>query len=403
LVGRFKILLNRVFRIKVSDDNQVRGRPRQAIWPSNENYKKMKKILVATGGGDCPGLNAVIRGIVKRAAQEKDWEVWGSFEALNGLMEEPSRLIRLDEKTVGGIHVKGGTILGTTNKGNPMHFPEKQPDGTVQAVNRIPWLVDRLKSKGFDVVINIGGDGSQAISQALFETGMPVVGVPKTIDNDLYSTDFTFGFQTAVQTATDSFDRLVTTANSHHRIMIMEVMGRDAGWIALYTAIAGGAEICLIPEIPYDLDKVVERINSRYNNGRGFVNIVIAEGSKAKDGTITSSEGEEGRHAVRLGGVCFTLSQQLKEAGVQADIRETVLGHTQRGGTPIAFDRVIASVFGVKAMELVLEGKFGHLVVLKNNDFSSVPIKEAISAYNFVDPNGTLVKSAKGLGISFGD
>ncbi|WP_111671292.1 6-phosphofructokinase [Algoriphagus litoralis] len=363
----------------------------------------MKKILVATGGGDCPGLNAVIRGIVKRASREEDWEVWGSYEALNGLMEEPTRLIRLDDKAVSGIHVLGGTIIGTTNKGNPMSYPEKQADGTIKLTNRIPWLVDRLKSHGFDAVINIGGDGSQAISQAMFEAGMPVVGVPKTIDNDLNSTDFTFGFQTAVQTASDSFDRLVTTASSHHRVMIMEVMGRNAGWIALYTAISGGAEICLIPEIPYDLSAVIRRIKSRYNNGRGFVNIVIAEGAHAKEGSITSTLGEEGRHAVRLGGVCFTLSQQLKEAGIEADIRETVLGHTQRGGTPVAFDRVIASVFGVKAMELVLDGKFGQLVVLQNNDFTSVPIKEAISAYNVVNPNGTLVKAAKGLGISFGD
>lgn len=363
----------------------------------------MKKILVATGGGDCPGLNAVIRGIVKRAAHEKDIEVWGSFEALNGLMEEPTRLIKLDSKSVAGIHVRGGTILGTTNKGNPMNFPEKQADGTIKIINKIPWLVERLKEKGFDAVINIGGDGSQAISQAMFEAGMPVVGVPKTIDNDLNSTDFTFGFQTAVQTASDSFDRLVTTASSHHRVMIMEVMGRDAGWIALYTAISGGAEICLIPEIPYDLGKIVDRVKGRYNEGRGFINIVIAEGAIPKDGTVTATQGEEGRIAVRLGGVCYALSQQLKDAGIEADIRETVLGHTQRGGTPVAFDRVIASVFGVKAMELVLEGRFGQLVVLKNNDYTSVPIKEAISAYNFVDPNGTLVQAAKGLGISFGD
>lgn len=363
----------------------------------------MNKILVSTGGGDCPGLNAVIRGIVKRASQEKDWEVWGSFEAFNGLMEEPTRLIRLDDSTVAGIHVLGGTILGTTNKGNPMSFPQVQPDGSIKTINRIPWLVDRLKSQGFTAVINIGGDGSQAISQAMFEAGMPVVGVPKTIDNDLSSTDFTFGFQTAVQTATDSFDRLVTTAASHHRVMIMEVMGRNAGWIALYTAMAGGAEICLIPEIPYDLQVVVDRIKKRYAEGRPFLNIVIAEGAHAKDGSITSTQGELGRHAVRLGGVCFTLSQQLKDAGIQADIRETVLGHTQRGGTPIAFDRIIASVFGVKAMELVLEGKYGQLVVLKNNDYTSVPIKEAISEYNIVDPQGTLVQAAKGLGITFGD
>jgi 6-phosphofructokinase 1 len=363
----------------------------------------MKKLLVSTGGGDCPGLNAVIRGIVKRASQEGDWEVWGSMEAFNGLMAEPPRLVKLDDETVSGIHVRGGTIIKTTNKGNPLEYPEVQPDGSVKTINRIPELVKRAKELGFEAIINIGGDGSQAISQALHEAGMPIVGVPKTIDNDLSGTDFTFGFQTAVQTATDAFDRLVTTASSHHRVMIMEVMGRDAGWIALYTAIAGGAEICLIPEIPYELDVIVERIRKRYDQGRGFVNIVIAEGAKPKDGTVTASEGEAGRISVRLGGVAYTLSHQLKEAGVEADIRETVLGHTQRGGTPIAYDRVLASVFGVEAFERVLGGNFGSLVVLKDNDFTSVPIKDAIDAYNVVDPNGTLVKSARGLGIAFGD
>lgn len=363
----------------------------------------MKKILVSTGGGDCPGLNAVIRGITKRASREPEWEVWGSYEALNGLMDDPVRLVHLDESKTSGIHVLGGTILGTTNKGNPLEYPEIQPNGAIRKVNRIPELVHKMKSLGFDALINIGGDGSQAISQALFEAGLPVVGVPKTIDNDLSSTDFTFGFQTAVQTATDSFDKLVTTASSHHRVMIMEVMGRNAGWIALYTAIAGGAEICLIPEIPYDLEKIVDRIKSRYNKGRGFVNIVIAEGAYARKGAVTFSEGEAGRISIRLGGVSYTLSQQLKEAGVEADIRETVLGHTQRGGTPIAYDRVIASVFGVKAFELVLEQKFGQLVVLKNNNFTSVPIKEAISSYNYVDPVSNLVNSARGLGICFGD
>jgi 6-phosphofructokinase 1 len=368
----------------------------------HNNKKGMKKILVATGGGDCPGLNAVIRGIVKRAAREKDWEVWGSMEAFNGLMDEPTRLIKLDEQAVSGIHVRGGTIIKTTNKGNPMAYPEAQVDGSIKIINRIPELIQHAKNLGFEAIINIGGDGSQAISQAIHEAGMPVVGVPKTIDNDLSSTDFTFGFQTAVQTATDAFDRLVTTASSHHRVMIMEVMGRDAGWIALYTAIAGGAEICIIPEIPYDLNVIVQRIQERYDQGRGFVNIVIAEGAKPKDGTLTFTEGEAGRNAIRLGGVAYKLSDQLKQAGIQADIRETVLGHIQRGGTPIAYDRVLASVFGVKAFELMLDGKFGEMVVLKNNKFTSVPLKEAIGAYNYVDPNGTLVKAAQGLGISFG-
>ncbi len=362
----------------------------------------MNKILVSTGGGDCPGLNAVIRGIVKRASQESDWEIWGSMEAFNGIMDDPPRVVRLDDQAVSGIHVHGGTIIKTTNKGNPLRFPEVQADGSVKTVNRLPDLIGKVKEMGFNAIINIGGDGSQAISQALHEGGMPVVGVPKTIDNDLSSTDFTFGFQTAVQTATDAFDRLVTTASSHHRVMIMEVMGRDAGWIALYTAIAGGAEICLIPEIPYDLDVIVKRINERYKQGRGFINIVIAEGAKPKDGTITATEGEAGRHSVRLGGVAYALSHQLKEAGVEADIRETVLGHTQRGGSPIAYDRVLASVFGVEAFERVLHGDFGRMVVLKNNEFTSVPLKNAIEAYNYVDPDSSLVNAAKGLGISFG-
>lgn len=363
----------------------------------------MKKLLVSTGGGDCPGLNAVIRGIVKRANREGNWEVWGSMEAFNGLMEEPTRLVRLDDEAVSGIHVRGGTIIKTTNKGNPMEYPEVQPDGSIEKVNRIPELIERAKELGFEAIINIGGDGSQAISQALHEAGMPVVGVPKTIDNDLSSTDFTFGFQTAVQTATDAFDRLVTTASSHHRVMIMEVMGRDAGWIALYTAIAGGAEICLIPEIPYDLDIIVQRIGERYDKGHGFVNIVIAEGAKPIGGEITATKGEAGRNAIRLGGVAYTLSHDLKEAGVEADIRETVLGHTQRGGTPIAYDRVLASVFGVEAFERVLDGDFGRMVALRNNEFTSVPLKEAIRAYNVVDPQGALVNAARGLGISFGE
>ncbi|HMP99438.1 MAG TPA: 6-phosphofructokinase, partial [Cyclobacteriaceae bacterium] len=210
-------------------------------------------------------------------------------------------------------------------------------------------------------------------------------------------------FQTAVQIATDSFDKLVTTAESHHRCMIMEVMGRDAGWIALHTAIAGGAEICLIPEIPYDINKLVKRIESRYKGGKGFVNIVIAEGAKAKKGSITARAGEVGSQHLRLGGVAFELSKQLKDAGCKAEIRETVLGHVQRGGTPTAFDRVLASLFGVKAFEMILKKKFGYMVAFRNNDFIEVALQEATSEYNYVNKNSFLVKAAKGLGISFGD
>jgi len=365
--------------------------------------QKTKKILVLTGGGDCPGLNAVIRGIAKRARKEKDWEVFGSIEAFNGVLNEPQELVKLTSKMTAGIHIKGGTILKTTNKANPIKFPVTQPDGTTKFIDRSDELVKKLKALKFDAIINIGGDGSQKISKVLFEKGLPMIGVPKTIDNDLSATDVTFGFQTALQIATDSFDKLVTTAESHHRVMIMEVMGRDAGWIALHTAIAGGAEVCLIPEIPYDINKIVTRINARYKKGRGFVNIVIAEGAKPKEGTVTSTAGEKGSEHVRLGGVAYQLAAELKQAGCKAEIRETVLGHVQRGGSPIAFDRILATLFGVKAFELVLEKKFGHMVAFKNNDITAVTLEEATKDYNFVGKDSYMVKAARGLSISFGD
>jgi phosphofructokinase-like protein len=368
----------------------------------------VKKVLVLTGGGDCPGLNAVIRGVAKRARKEnlsaarhQNWEVYGSMEAFNGVLNEPQEIIKLTSKRTAGIHIKGGTILKTTNKSNPIKFPVTQKDGTVKFIDRSDELAKKLA--GFDAVINIGGDGSQKISKVLFDKGVPIIGVPKTIDNDLSATDMTFGFQTAVQIATDGFDKLVTTAESHHRVMIMEVMGRDAGWIALHTAIAGGAEICLIPEIPYDINKLVKKIESRYKKGRGFVNIVIAEGAKPKEGSITSSKGSTGSEHVRLGGVAYQLSKQLKDAGCQAEIRETVLGHIQRGGTPTAFDRVLASLFGVKAMELAIHGEFGKMVAFRNNTISYVSFEEATREQNIVKKNSYLVQAAKGLSISFGD
>jgi len=361
----------------------------------------MKKVLVLTGGGDCPGLNAVIRGIAKRARKEKNWEVFGSIEAFNGVLNEPQEIIKLTRRRTAGIHVLGGTILKTTNKANPIKFPVTQADGSVKYIDRSEELVKKLKE--FDAVINIGGDGSQKISKVLHDKGIPMIGVPKTIDNDLSATDMTFGFQTAVQIATDSFDKLVTTAESHHRVMIMEVMGRDAGWIGLHTAIAGGAEVCLIPEIPYDINKLVKKINSRYKNGRGFVNIVIAEGAKPLEGSITAAAGEKGSEHVRLGGVAFQLSKQLKDAGCKAEIRETVLGHVQRGGTPTAFDRVLATLFGVKAMELAINGEFGKMVAFRNNTIKYVSFEEATREYNIVKPNSYLVQAAKGLGVTFGD
>lgn len=364
----------------------------------------MKKILVSTGGGDCPGLNAVIRAIAKSAARTGEWEVWGSMEAFNGVLNDPPELMKLTNKETAGIHIKGGTIIKTTNKGNPLNFPVQQEDGSWERIDRSQELVDRIQEMGFDAVVNIGGDGSQEISHALYQKGLNIVGAPKTIDNDLKATDLTFGFSTAVQIATESFDKLVTTAESHHRVIIMEVMGRHAGWIALHTAIAGGAEICLIPEIPYDVNVILDRINARYKNGKGFVNIVVAEGAMPKDGEAVGSHSSDfGDAHIKLGGIANYLRLQLEEAGCQPQIRTTTLGHIQRGGTPVAFDRLLATAMGVKAFELVESGNFGQMVSFQNNTITSVPLADAVQGSKFVDPDDYLVKVARSLEISFGD
>jgi len=365
----------------------------------------VRKLLVLTGGGDCPGLNAVIRGIVKRASLTDDWEVWGSLEAFNGILNDKTELIKLTGNPItAGIHAKGGTILGTTTKGGPFAWPIKLADGSWGSEDRSDLLLSRLEELGFEAVISIGGDGSQRISKALYDKGLKVIGVPKTIDNDLSATDYTFGFQTAVQEASNAVDKLVTTAESHHRVMILEVMGRSAGWIALHSAIAGGAEICLIPEIPYDINKVVNRANSRYCDGRGFVNIVIAEGAVAIDGEVVAQESiEVGNENLKLGGVGNLLAKQLRENGCTADSRVTILGHLQRGGSPTAFDRVLATQFGVKAFEMVLDKEFGRMVAFKNNDIISVSLAEATGDYNYVNTDSYLIKAARGIGICFGD
>jgi 6-phosphofructokinase 1 len=365
----------------------------------------MKKLLVLTGGGDCPGLNATIRAIVKSAKQaDQNWKVWGSIEAFNGILSDPPRLLKLTKKKVAGIHVKGGTIIKTTNKGNPIEYPIQEEDGSWTQIDRSEELIEKIQSLGFDAVINIGGDGSQRISQTLFEKGLPVIGVPKTIDNDLSATDITFGFSTAVQIATDSLDKLVTTAESHHRVMIMEVMGRDTGWIALHTAIAGGAEICLIPEIPFKLSSIIKKINRRYEKGRGFVNIVVAEGAKVKNSeAVGQASNIQGDPHFKLGGIANHLRLLLEERNCEAQIRTATLGHVQRGGTPIARDRILATTMGVKAFEMAEMELFGHMVSYKNNQLIAVKLIEAISKYNTIGPDHYLLSSARKLGISFGE
>ncbi len=363
-----------------------------------------KRVLVLTGGGDCPGLNAVIRGIVKRAAQTEDWEVIGSIQSFDGVLREPTEIMTLDEKTVSGIHVQGGTILGTTTKGGPLAWPVQEKDGSWSFIDRSDEMIRKLQYMGVNAVINIGGDGSQRISQTLFEKGLNIIGVPKTIDNDLSATDYTFGFQTAVQIATEAVDRLTTTAASHNRVIILEVMGRDAGWIALNAAIAGGAEVCLIPEIPYDINKIMDVIKKRFKTGTGHVNIVISEGARPVDGQVLSHESEEvGNMNLKLGGIANKLLNDLKANGCEVDMRETVLGHLQRGGTPIAFDRILATQFGVKAMEMAMEGTYGEMVAYHHPDIVSVPFLEAISKYKVVRPNSSLVHTARGIGMCLGD
>lgn len=363
-----------------------------------------KRLLVITGGGDCPGLNAVIRAIVKRMSREKDWEVIGSIEAFNGIIREPTEIMVLDDKSVAGIHFRGGTILGTTNKGGPLAWPVKDEKGNWVTVNRVDEMLRKFQLLGIEAVINIGGDGSQKISQLLYKKGCKIIGIPKTIDNDLSFTDFTFGFQTAVQTATESIDKLVTTAASHNRVIILEVMGRDAGWIALHSAIAGGAEVCLIPEIPYDIDIVLEKVRNRYNYGRGFANIVVAEGAKPKDGDRVYEQAQEpGNENVKLGGIASKLVRELKLRDSTIEIRETVLGHLQRGGTPVAYDRVLAAQFGVKAVELVLEERFGEMVSYRHPEIVSVALEEVVQQYNYISRDSYLIKTARGLDICLGD
>lgn len=364
-----------------------------------------KKILVVTGGGDCPGLNAVIRGIVKSAELDGGWEVIGCIESYNGLLKDDVEIVDLKEKDVAGIHVQGGTIIKTTNKGGPFHFPVQQSDGSWIEVDRSELFKKRLDNLGIDAIISIGGDGSQRISLQLAQMGINIVGVPKTIDNDLSATDFTFGFQTAVQIATEAVDKLVTTASSHSRVFILEVMGRDAGWIALHSAIAGGAEVCIIPEIPYNPNKILQKIESRYKNGRGFCNIVIAEGAKGLDGKITGSAPTAvGDQHVKLGGVGDKLKFELEKLGFEHDIRVMVLGHLQRGGTPVAYDRILATAFGVKAFELVKEGNYRTMVVYNHPDITYVSLDDAIKSPNNVNPaTSSLVNTARKIGISFGD
>lgn len=360
----------------------------------------MKKIAVLTGGGDCPGLNAVIRGIVKSAVIRRNWEVIGIEDGFDGFLDDNKRC-NLTLESVRGILPRGGTILGTSNRGNPFSYPMER-EGKIELVDISGQVVDKIHGMGLDGLIVIGGEGSLKIALELFHKGVPVVGVPKTIDNDLLETDVTFGYNTALETATDALDKLHTTAESHHRVMIMEVMGRYAGWIALEAGIAGGADVILIPEIPFDMEGVCRAIRQRSERGSRFSIVVVAEGAYPKDGGRVVKELASQTHTVeRLGGIGDYLARELALC-LNMETRVTVLGHLQRGGSPTTFDRCLACRFGIKAVELVESGAFGHMVCLKGRDVLSVAITDAVRALKLVDPAGAMVKAAEELGIMMG-
>jgi ATP-dependent phosphofructokinase / diphosphate-dependent phosphofructokinase len=355
-----------------------------------------RRIGILTSGGDCAGLNAVIRAVVHRAVCTYDWEVVGICRATQGLMARPLDVMMLDFHQTDRLLTAGGTILGTTNKGNPFAYP--MPDGSV--VDRASEIAEGYQMLGLDAIIGIGGDGSMAILQKLARQGnWNLVGIPKTIDNDMGITERSVGFDTAVNIATEALDRLHFTAASHSRVMILEVMGRDAGHIAISAGIAGGADIILIPEIPYSLDTICAKIRERQERGKNFSLMVVAEAVKTESGepvTKAKSHGE-----VRLEGIGHYLADRISERS-GAETRVTVLGHVQRGGLPSPLDRLIGSAFGVAAVDLIAEGKYDQIVTWQNRRVVNVPISEAIAQYSVVDPSSTLVKTARGLGICLG-
>ena len=355
------------------------------------------RIGVLTSGGDCPGLNAVIRGVVL-AADKLGWEALGFLDGFEGLLP-PGNYKLLGRRDTAGIMPRGGTILGTTNRG---HFVAKVGAGerTEVAGNVIADAREVLKTLRVDGLIIVGGDGSMATAQQLQDAGINCIGVPKTIDNDLEATAMTFGFDSAVATVMDALDRLHTTATSHKRIMVLEVMGRHAGWIALHGGIAGGAHFILIPEIPFDYDKVTAAIQTRAARGNLSAIVVVAEGAKPRDGQVVMRHCDEGED--RYGGIGLVVAGEIA-ARTGKETRCTVLGHLQRGGTPTTLDRILGTRFGVKAVKLINEKKFGSMVSYQNYQVHHVPIADAVNRLRLVPPDGELVQTARDVDISFGD
>ncbi len=365
----------------------------------------IRRIAISTGGGDAPGLNAVIRAVVL-SASNRGWECYGIRDGFNGIFF-PERysdggLMRLSRDRVRGIAHLGGTILGTTNRGNPLHYPLRMPDGSLREIDRSQEILEFFAKRELDALISIGGDGSLTIAHALHQKGLRVVGVPKTIDNDLDKTFTTFGFDTAVAFATECLDRLHSTAESHQRILVVEVMGRYAGWIALHSGIAGGAHAIVIPEIPFDLDKVAEKVRERELVGRQYTLVMAAEGAQPKDGQrMVQAEAELG-HAERLGGIGERIAKGLQErTGKEA--RTVVLGHLLRGGSPTTFDRLAALRFGAAAVRALEEGQNGVMVALALPNVNYVPLADVAGRMKGVPLDSDTLQTGRDIGITFGD
>ncbi len=353
----------------------------------------IKRIGVLTGGGDAPGLNAVVRAVVKSAYNVHGWDVVGIEDGFDGLIY-PEKSRPIGPADVRGILPRGGTILGTTNRGNPFSYREKPGDPPKDVSQQV---LDNIVELGIDALVVIGGDGTLTIAHELAQLGVRLVGIPKTIDNDISGTDVTFGFDTAVATATEAIDKLHTTAESHHRVMILEVMGRTAGWIAIESGLAGGADIILIPEIPYRLERIVEAIAARDAAGSKFSIVVVAEGAAPIGGEQMHVAGTEGT-GMRFAGAGNWLGEQLSHL-TDHEVRVTVLGHVQRGGSPSPFDRVLATRFGVKAVRLLATGGFGRMVAYHGAHVGSVPIADVVGVVKRVPSDGEHVEAARALGI----
>ncbi len=352
------------------------------------------RVGILTGGGDCPGLNAVIRAVTKTLITEYGAEVIGFRDGYLGMIEKMT--IPLDYRAVSGILAQGGTILGTHNRANPFDYFGRDGADVSDEV------VEYYNDLGLDCLVVIGGDGTMTMSHRLQEMGMHIVGVPKTIDNDLVGTDQTFGFDTAVSIATEAVDRLQTTGQSHQRVMILETMGRYAGWIALHSAVAGGADVVLIPELPYDIDRVAEVCRAR-NDRQRFTIIVVAEGATPKDGEMTVRETvEDSPDPVRLGGIGNVIRNQLEDR-LENEIRTTVLGHIQRGGTPTSYDRILGTEYGAFAAKLVADKKYDRMVALQGGELTTVSLADVADRVKTVPEDSALVAAARGVGMSFGD